>query len=466
VNSVRRLLKARGSETGLTLVEVMIAMMIFAMIAVGVAFSLTSSLVTTRDARAREVAANLAAKDIDSVRAMSDVTLVVNQVRSTTIDGIRYTVTRTTGWISSTGADSSCGSPNGGVLLYKHVNERVTWSGARTASSMVRSDTLVAPSGRLTDPSMGSILISVLSSAGIGVAGIAVNAVPSATNPNGATTIGSAPALTDSQGCTYIFKARPGNYDVTISGPANTYISDSQIASPTKSGIPVSAGDSSTATFQFDVAARVNLTYASTDPAVHIVFPANLDVNFWGQSLYSPTVTVPSTNLVTTVLDPVSAGYSVFTGVFAAAGVSGSSSCLSSDPGAWAIPNAQGAIGHRSAPIATVPGGTASGFVPMGVFTANSASNVFLTAVSATAAASVGDPGCASSPSVVYNFASKTTSTSTLLALPFGTWKLFSGTTAGAQSTLIASSAITLSAGSPANTDAGVFTLDPRLVSQ
>lgn len=466
MNSVRRMILARDSEAGLTLVEVIIAMMIFAMIAVGVAFSLTSSLVTTRDARAREVAANLAAKDIDFARAMSDVTLVVNQVRTTTVDGIQYTVTRTTGWISSTGADSTCGSPNGGVLLYKHVNDRVTWTNARTASSMVQSDTLVAPSGRLTDPSMGSILVSILNSAGAGVAGITVKAVPSATNPSGATPISAAPALTDSQGCTYIFKATPGNYDVTISGPSTTYISDTQLASPTKSGISVTAGDSSPAAFQFDQAAHVNLVYGSTGPAANILFPIDLNVNFWGQSIFSSTLTVPSTKLVTTALYPISSGYSVFTGAFLAAGAAGSLSCLSPDPGAWSIPNAQGAIGRRPAPVAAVPGGVASGFVPMGVFAAATASNVFLTAVSATAAASVGDPGCASNPGPVYNFAGMTSSNSTTLALPFGTWKLYSGTTAGSQTTLIPSTALTLAAGSPANSDPGVFTLDPRLVTQ
>jgi prepilin-type N-terminal cleavage/methylation domain-containing protein len=465
VKSLRaRLTPKTNAEAGLTLIEVIIAMMIFAVVAAGVAFVLVSSLSTTRDARAREVATNLAARDIDLARAASDVTTVVDAVTTTTVSGITYTLTRKTGWISSTGADSTCGSA-GGVLMYKHVNDRVTWTGARTSKTQVQADTLIAPSGRLNDPALGTILVSVLGATGTGVSGVTVNAAPTATNAAGAAALSTSPLATDVQGCSYILKVAPGNYLVSVS-KSGGYVSNALVATPSQT-VAVVAGDSSVANFQYDVGANFTVDYASNSAAANIQFPTNLDVNFVSaNATFSPTVTVPASTILTTTLFPFSSGYSIFTGKYVPSSSSSSqTSCLSPDPANWPA-NAAGVAGRRQLPATLGAGGAGTFPAPMGVVTVTSASGTYLTAVSATAAASVGDPGCAIT-TLTYKFSAKTTSTSTVLALPFGTWKLYSGSSVGSTSAsnLIASSAIALPAGSPANTAAGVFTLDPRVIA-
>jgi prepilin-type N-terminal cleavage/methylation domain-containing protein len=462
----KRLARNLDPEAGLTLLEVIIAMMIFAMVAAGVAFVVTSSLSTTRDAKARVVAANLAAKDIDYARSVDDVTAVVGQTTTTTLQGVTYTVTRTTGWISSDGADTTCGSPNG-VLLYKHVNERVTWSNARSSKSQVQADTLIAPNGRLTDPAMGTILVKVLSASGVGVPGVTVTAVPSASSPGGAAALTTTPDVTDSDGCTYILKVAPGNYDVSVSKTG--YLSSAQQAIPIDSAIAVVAGDSSEADFQYDNAAVFPVDYAVNSTVANTQFSPGMKFNFVSENgIYnpSPVIVVPANRTANISLHPFSHGYSAYAGDYVAPtkvnGVS-QQSCVSPDPSAWLV-NAAGVAGRAQQTVAASPGSTSAVHipVPMGVVTVN-APSVYLTAVSATAAASVGDPGCGIA--MTYKFTTKTSTTPTTLALPFGTWQLYSGSTAGAKSTLVATSAITLPAGSPTNTAAGVFTLDPRVIA-
>ena len=57
----------RRNEGGFTIAEVMVALMIFALMSIGVIYSVISMLQISRDARNRQVAANLAAQEIDAV---------------------------------------------------------------------------------------------------------------------------------------------------------------------------------------------------------------------------------------------------------------------------------------------------------------------------------------------------------------------------------------------------------------
>ena len=62
LNDVLRPASPAERDAGLSLVEVIVAMMVFTIISIGVAYTITNSLVLTRDSRARAVATNLAAQ--------------------------------------------------------------------------------------------------------------------------------------------------------------------------------------------------------------------------------------------------------------------------------------------------------------------------------------------------------------------------------------------------------------------
>ncbi len=86
----------------------------------------------------------------------------------------------------------------------------------RDDDATVRTYTVIDPKNRINDPTKGTILVSVLGGSGAGSAGVTVTATP-ASPANGATALAKAPLPTDAQGCTYILKVTPGNYNVTVS---------------------------------------------------------------------------------------------------------------------------------------------------------------------------------------------------------------------------------------------------------
>lgn len=449
------------SDEGLTLIEILVAMMVFAIIAVGVAFSLTSSLTMVRDARAREVAANLAAQAIDTARSLENVFSVRNSVEVTpAIDGITYTVTQKTGWVSGGTSGGACGD-EGAPLDYKHVNVTVSWSGMKPSTSAVRSDTLIAPNGRINDPDMGTILVSVTGASGVGKSGVTVAAAPAAIAPLGAETVDPVPLPTDSDGCSYVLKVVPGNYDITVSRPANDYVSEKQLATVTQQ-VGVEKGDSTSADFQFDLASAISSVFASNSAAVGIQFPSNLKASFLSENgVYVPAapMSVPSSKTVVTKLHPYTNGYNVFAGAYVAPG-GATASCLSPDPAAWSVPNAGGAVGIRAPSVASLPGVPATAPVPMGIVTVAPAKDKYLVAVSAVADVGTGDPGCTAAAQ--YTFPTKMGTTPVVIALPFGTWTLYSSSTSGvASGTRLKATELMLPAGSIANDT--MFTLDPRL---
>jgi prepilin-type N-terminal cleavage/methylation domain-containing protein len=115
----------RSADSGVSLIEVLVALLVFAIIASGIVAGMTTITRMTVDNRARVTAANLASQDIDLVRAISDPFGIAGATSDIAVDGRTYHVKRSVSWVSKTGADVSCNSSTN--LLYLRVNVRVTW---------------------------------------------------------------------------------------------------------------------------------------------------------------------------------------------------------------------------------------------------------------------------------------------------------------------------------------------------
>ncbi len=449
----------------MSLVEVIVAMFIFAIISSGIIYAMSSVLVLTRDSRARQVAANLAAEEIDLVRDTADLFDLLDADRVETLNGDKFTVHRATQWVTDPSQDIVCGAGGGGALRYKRVNVTVTWENMRTGTDPVRSDTVVQPDEKINDPAKGTVLVSVLGASGAGSAGVSVTATPSSP-ANGATPLTVSPANTDAQGCTYILKVNPGNYDVKVS--RSGYVDSDQKATSVRT-VGVAAGESAAVSFQYDKQGTFDTNYAAgyvPAPGETLRVPAVPTTSF--VSTYGVFTATPSSGTGRTrsmQLHPFASGYGVFAGT-----------CAAADPAAWPDGTddlGQPISGERIDGVAAEPGGSVSVDVPMGVVKLSLGSGGatrYLRAVSASAPAT-GDPGC--DPAVEYSFGSASgygipSHGNLTVALPYGSWKLFYGTGGSPSSwnTAVGPGQITPT-GLPDRTTvdgSGVVTFDPRVV--
>jgi len=456
MKAIRDHLARSRNEDGITLVEVLIAMLIFAIISTSVIYTMLSVLSVGRDSRARQVAANLAAGEIDLARDTENLFDLVSFVRSPNpvLNGDTFHVTVGAQWVTDPDLDFTCGGTAGGAgapLRYKRVNVTVTWDNMRASTDAVRADTVIDPKERINDPTKGTILVSVLNGSGTGNAAVNVTTVPST---------GFVISPTDSQGCTYILKVPPGSYDVTAS--KSGFIDGDQNASAT-SHVTVLAGASVSVGFQYDLAATYTAHLATNYTALPgtVKFPTDLKTSFW--NTYGIYHRAPTTGVGTVTqtfkLHPYAAGYQAYAG-----------ECDAADPGEWPAEQISGVnwAGVRGAAVATTPGGAAGIDVPMGIVTiAGGGTGNFVKAVSQAPVS--GFPGCAST--VTYTFGSILGAAPTTVALPYGTWALHRSSSAGTAPTLanqIGQASLSLPVLAvlerSAISSTGIITFDPRVV--
>jgi len=450
-------------EAGLTLVEVIVAMMVFAVISVGVAYSITNSLVITRESRARVIATNLAAQDIDLMRSQGDLKKIVSQtLEPQTLNGIAFTVTREVSAVTATDSTTTddCGVPFSAAaagstapLQYKRVEVRVTYDGQRPGTD-VTADTLIAPQDRVSDPEKGTIIVSVKGASGAGTPGVTV-AVGLGSTPDGAA-VPTQPDATDGQGCTFALFVKPGNYSLTLSKAG--YVSNEQKATPSTT-VRVEAGKAATAKFSYDAAdvysVRFATNYVPASGQPSPVLPVSMPTTFAGSATAPVQLVVDSSKTVR--LFPISSGYA------AVAGATGPT-CLSPDPGNWTTPVAStvagappaGALG-QAVPTTTVPTAIS---VPMGVVKVTTLPGLTytLTAVQQVNGG-FGEPGCSTSPAVTLTFPANATGTQTV-ALPYGSWVFRTALVGAIPITVSDSSVQLLTPG--VKTGGNVVVLDPR----
>lgn len=423
--SISRLASRLGrrlrADDGMGLVEVLVALMIFSIIAIGMSYSMLSMNRLIGETTAREAATNLAAQEIDRIQARSDIFNVEGGSSTTAaIDGVRYTIKTSIGWITTTGSSGSCGT-GGGNLLYKRVNVEVSWPGMYLKNP-VRADSILAPDARINDPRYGTILIAVTGEDGTGRAGASVTVTPVS---GGATAITDTIDATDSDGCSYVLKVQPGIYNVTISKAGYLSKVDQQPASPSKPDVQVLAGSTATVAVTYDAASSFTLKYAqnATNTAT---LPTNLAVTFAG-GLSDIVKTLPSSPYK---LYPMPAGYQAVAGDYA--------NCKNLDPALWAETSTL-AAGLRAPAVGTAPGGSGLLPIPMGVLQVqipNDNLKRYVTAVQ-VGTASNGNPGCATVKTHTFpQFAKNTTQ---YIALPYGVWNLYYGNTSGATTYAITS---------------------------
>ena len=411
IHRIRR--RASGQyqdEAGFSMVEMVIGIFIFAMVIGGVVVGMSSSLNLTRQNRNRSIAANLASQEMDTARSTEFSDLPLGFVTTTqSVDGVPYTITRETEWVTPNATSGPCQAPSGSTLAYLSIVINVSWNNMAGVPP-AKSSTVITPPVGTYDPFTGHIGVMVRDAAGV-----PQELVPVAISGPGV----SDTQTTSADGCAFFAFQPIGAYTVSLNKAG--YVNDQLLTGPSQSAT-VGAGSTVSLQFQYDNAATMNLTLVGGAGGV---IPANIPVTLANTHLLpSGKKTFAGTGSSRSLLGlfPYVDGFESFAG-----------SCLAADPegmnGAVAIyPGAS-----RDAVTSVTPGGTSAATVNLHSVIIHTQQSAVTPRPGATVTArNLTDAGC---PTVViYTVGATDASGNITAALPYGNWQF--GVTSGT-STLV-----------------------------
>jgi prepilin-type N-terminal cleavage/methylation domain-containing protein len=390
-------IRARADERGFSLIELVVAVSVFAILSAGLALTIDSGLNLARNNRNRSIAANLASQEMDEVRQSPFTTLPLGLVdRSEAVDGVPYTVRRESEWVDNASTTGPCDSTNATPRVLR-VSVSVFWPDMRGVAP-AKSSTILSPPVGSFDPLNGHIAVKVMGGAAEPLLGVPV----SVTRPGY-----TANLVTTSDGCAFFAFVPPSTYTVSLG--AVGYV-DRQ-GNPTASQISgVQTGETSSVSFDYDQAA--SLTLSITAPGGGS-FPTGLPISVGNTGLIPSGAKVfAGTGAIRTVgnLFPYPDGYAAWGG-----------DCADADPegeDGSGVAYWEGAA--RDTAHETEPGGSAAGNVTLPTVEVRYGDSSAAPGTHDVVAVHDADNGCPSGHQ--YTVATFSGPGTALVALPYGTW--------------------------------------------
>lgn len=388
----------RRGEQGLTLLELVVAISVFALISGGIAATIDSGLTLTRNNRQRSVAANLASQEMDTVRSTSFTALVARTVTQD-VDGTNFTINRSLTWVSRSATNGPCDGTNQNPELLR-VRVMVTWPNMRGVQPTI-SDTTMAPPVGAYSANSGHIAVKVLDGSAAGEFGTTVQITGPMTQ--------SAP--TNSDGCAFFAFLTPGTYTVALNTVG--YVNRQSLQNPSQT-VGVTTGHISSVQFDYDQATTLSLTLT---PSAGGTPPNDLAVALGNTQFVPSGVLVYSgTGLSRSIgnLFPAADGYTAWAG-----------SCADADPegqqAGGAGPYWPDAV--RADTLEATAGATTTGTVALESATLTVLGPGALPVAGATAVAThAADSMCAGGETHTLGTTDATGSLTT--ALPYGRWTI------------------------------------------
>jgi prepilin-type N-terminal cleavage/methylation domain-containing protein len=338
--------RVRQDERGFTLIELMVALTVFAILLAGSALVFSGTLKVAGQNRYRSVAANLASQELDTVRGIALTnfsSLPVGQVSKTqTVDSIVYTIDREAEWVTQNATVGACDGASGGQLAYLSETVSVSWPNMQGVSPVTTTTILTPPVGTY-DPNTGHIAVKIVDRESVPEELIPVTITGPSGTQNQSTT---------SDGCAFFAYLTAGTYTVSL-GTAN-FVDGQGTANPTQS-VAVTVGAIASVAFDYDLASALNLTLAADSGGA---YPSSVPVTLGNTSLLPLGTKVFSGSGSPRLLSnlfPYLSGYEAWVG-----------DCADADPEGK---NGSGVAfyptGQRAAPIQTTPGSTTLGTVAL-----------------------------------------------------------------------------------------------------
>lgn len=404
--------RGRPRDEGMTLVEVVVAFALFAIMSTAVLSSLLAAVDLTREDRARMVASDLAARELEITRdAFGSVlrgpdTVTTNLVVNANplpggtagaplvSNGVAYTVSRTAQWAAvNSAAATTCDEGTTTELAYLRVHVEVTWPELGDRAPVVMETVMTPPKGTYSTLT-GHIGLKVVDALGGPVSGVTVTARSTA----GVTKTG----VTAGDGCALLAFLTPGAWSITISKPGHVTPAGDPTGATTAT---VVAGALWRGSISYAGEATLDLALATADG---YALPASTAIALvLGNSALLPsgrrTVTGSGATRTIAHLWPYPSGYQVWAG-----------QCLDNDP--------QQTGEQREDPVEVSAGSTTHADVTLAPFRVRGAVGATVTATLAPPAQA--DAGCPTSPRPTVTLGTVAADGTLATSLPYGVWDL------------------------------------------
>jgi prepilin-type N-terminal cleavage/methylation domain-containing protein len=270
---VKILIEDGGSqpgEGGFTLLEVVIAMVIFTVFCAAALGLLLRTDDVTKGNLQRTTASNLAAEQVSIARSQGALAIqdVTRYQRVPAGTGTNYKITQTTKYLASDSTTSVC-SGSTTQLAYRLVTVTVTWPGMGSIQP-VRSDTLKAVGvGSDGLGVTGALAVTVAGADGTGQAGQTLSLSDGSS------------ATTSNDGCAVFVGLAAGTYTATLDNTGDVGLTNEQ--NTTKSGIGVTAGTVSRTSISYDTAR--SMVIALDSPVAGAIVPGGINMPLSSGSL-------------------------------------------------------------------------------------------------------------------------------------------------------------------------------------
>lgn len=217
--------RAGDDEAGFTLVEVLVAVVVLAIMSLAAFSGLVTGVRTSTSSRARTVATALAVQELDAYDAVEVVPSIPvgTTTRNEPVGGRTYAVTTTTTWVSvpvPANADR-CAGPGTGTYNYLKVSVLVAGPGGRPS---VAQETLLAPRAGTGPAGKVTQRVRVLDRDAVKRNGVPVTLSPLTAGASPATTL---PTGTD--GCVLFPGLADGSYRVSVNTPGEVGAGGAQL---------------------------------------------------------------------------------------------------------------------------------------------------------------------------------------------------------------------------------------------
>jgi hypothetical protein len=308
-SALRRIQGRLAADTGTSLIEIVVAAALLAVVAVGVMSGLDVSARVSGDQKGKAVAANIAEGELERIRSLDAAQIAtLNGAPVTRSEGgVNYTVRSTAEWVRNQDGDAFACSADGGTTYLK-LQVSVKWPGS---DKPVVLDSIFAPGVRSAVRSIGALALRVVNQQQQPVPGVSFTLTSSGqSNRTG---------VTDQNGCV-VWSAIPAAV-WRVSGTKTNFITPTGNASITDE-VSVPGQSFVKKQYEFSQGGTISGSFFTTRPGSGTQIPtapgryviAHSAMNYQGNSYRVIDIPEGQTTFTTPTLYPYGSPYTIWGG--------------------------------------------------------------------------------------------------------------------------------------------------------